>query len=114
MKNNPLLLQELHLEPFGKDALYRDLRIIAENRHPLLYHLLFTLKNEFDVGLDMVFMDWTRTHFEAQTTDFIKYGYSPHHRPERPQVTIGITQNQRLQIPVEITIQPGKMNDQTH
>ena len=114
MNNNPLLLQELHLDTFGKDALYRGLGTIGENRHSILHHLLFTLKTEFNVGLDMVFMDWTSTHFEAQTTDLIKYGYSRDHRPDRPQVTIGITQDQRSQIPVGLTIQPGNMNDQTH
>jgi len=114
MNNNSLLLQELHLEPFGKDALYRGLKTIGENRHSILHHLLFTLKNEFDVGLDMVFMDWTSTHFEAQPTDLIKYGYSRDHRPDRPQVTIGVAQDQRSQIPIGLTIQPGNINDQTH
>jgi transposase len=114
MNNNPLLLQELHLDPFGKDALYRGLKTIGENRHSILHHLLFILKKEFDVGLDMVFMDWTSTHFEAQTTDLIKYGYSRDHRPDRPQVTIGVAQDQRSQIPIGLTIQPGNINDQTH
>jgi len=114
MNNNPLLLQELNLDPFGKDALYRGLRIIGENRHTILHHLLFILKTKFEVGLDMVFMDWTSTHFEAQTTDLIKYGYSRDHRPDRPQVTIGIAHAQRAQLPVGLTIQPGNMNDQTH
>jgi len=114
MKNNPLLLQELGLDSFGKDALYRGLRIIGENRHTILRHLLFTLKNSFDVGLDMVFMDWTSTHFEAQTSDLIKYGYSRDHRPDRPQVTIGIAHGQRSQLPVGLTIQPGNINDQRH
>jgi transposase len=114
MNNNPLLLQELQLDPFGKDALYRGLATIGENRHTILHHLLLTLKNEFDVGLDMVFIDWTSTHFEAQTSDLIKYGYSRDHRPDRPQVTIGLAQDQRSRVLVGLTIQPGNINDQHH
>ncbi len=53
MNHNPLLLKELCLDPFGKDALYRGLEKIGKNRHHILHHLVFTLKNQFDVGLDM-------------------------------------------------------------
>lgn len=114
MNHNPLLLKELQLDPFGKDALYRGLEKIGKNRHHILHHLLFTLKNQFDVGLDMVFMDWTSIHFEAQPSDLIKYGYSRDHRPDRPQVTIGLAQDQRSNLPIGLTIQPGNINDQTH
>jgi transposase len=114
MNTNPVLLQELQLDPFGKDALYRGLRTIGENRHQILRHLLLTLKREFNVGLDMIFMDWTSTHFEAQTSDLIKYGYSRNHRPDRPQVTIGLAQDQQSQLLVGLTIQPGNINDQIH
>jgi len=114
MNNNPYLLKELQLDPFGKDALYRGLEKIGENRHHILQHILLTLKNDYDVGLDMVFMDWTSIHFEAQPTDLIKYGYSRDHRPDRPQVTIGLAQDQRSHLPVGLTIQPGNTNDQTH
>ena len=114
MNNNPYLLKELRLDSFGKDALYRGLEKIGEHRHHILQHLLHVLKNEFNVGLDMVFMDWTSIHFEAQPTSLIQYGYSRDHRPDRPQITIGLAQDERSQIPVGLTIQPGNMNDQTH
>jgi transposase len=114
MNNNQTLLQELQLTPFGKDALYRGLEKIGEHRHTILHHILRTLKNKYNVGLDMVFMDWTSTHFEAQPNHLIQYGYSRDHRPDRPQITIGLAQDQRSQLPVGLTIQPGNMNDQTH
>jgi len=114
MNNNPLLLKELQLDTFGKDALYRGLRKIGENRHDILYHILQILKKEYDVGLDMVFMDWTSIHFEAQISNFIRYGKSRDHRPDRPQVTIGLAQDERSKLPVGLTIQPGNVNDQTH
>jgi transposase len=114
MNDNPLLLQELTLDPFGKDALYRGLETIGEHRHQILRHLLFTLKKQYGVGLDMVFMDWTSTYFEAKPSDLIRYGHSRDHRPDRPQVTIGLAQDQRSKLPVGLTIQPGNINDQTH
>jgi len=114
MTTNPLLLEYLQLSDFGDDALYRCLEKIGINRHHILRHLLHTLKNHHDVGLDMVFMDWTSIHFEANPSDLINYGYSRDHRPDRPQVTIGLAQDQRSQVPVGLSIQPGNTNDQTH
>jgi len=111
---NPLLLEYLQLSFFEDDALYRGLAILGENRHLILRHLLHTLKDQYDVGLDMVFMDWSTVYFEAKPSDYIKYGYSRDHRPDRPQVTIGLAQDQHSQLPVGLSIQPGNINDQTH
>lgn len=58
----------------------------------------------------MVFMDWTSIHFESQPSSLVQYGYSRDHRPDRPQITIGLAQDERSQIPVGLTIQPGNMN----
>ena len=112
--NNPLLLEHLQLSDFGDDALYRGLAILGENKHLILNHLLHVLKNEHGVGLDMVFMDWTTVYFEAKPTEYIKYGHSRDHRPDRPQITIGLAQDQGSQLPVGLSIQPGNTNDQTH
>jgi len=114
MTNNPWLLEYLQLIFFEDDALYRGLAILGENRHQILRHLLYTLTDQYNVGLDIVFMDWTSIHFEAQPTDLIKYGYSRDHRPDRPQVTIGLAQDQHSQLPVGLSIQPGNINDQDH
>ena len=110
----PLLLDYLQLSFFGNDALYRALEKIGEHRYHILHHILHILKEQHGVGLDMVFMDWTSIHFEAKPNDLINYGYSRDHRPDRPQVTIGVAQDQRSQLPVGLSIQPGNTNDQTH
>lgn len=112
--NNPMLLEYLHLSFFEDDTLYRGLAILGENHNLILRHLLRTLKDQYDVGLDMVFMDWTTTYFEAKPSKYIKYGYSRDHRPDRPQVTIGLAQDQHSKLPVGLSIQPGNINDQTH
>ena len=114
MTTNPLLLEHLQLSDFGDDALYRCLGIIGENRHTILRHILQILKEYHDVGLDMVFMGWTSSHFEAKTSDLIKYGYSRDHRPHRPQIIIGLAQDYHSQLPVGLSIQPGNINDQNH
>ena len=114
MTNNPLLLEYLQLSSFEDDALYRGLGILGENRHQILRHLLQVLKHEQGVGLDMVLLDWTSSHFEAKPTSLIKYGYSRDHRPDRPQITIGLAQDQHSQLPVGLSIQPGNINDQQH
>jgi transposase len=114
MTSNPILLEYLQLSPFEDDALYRGLAILGENKHVILNHLLHVLKEEYDVGLDMVLMDWTTVYFEAKPSEYIRYGYSRDHRPDRPQVTIGLAQDQHSQLPVGLSIQPGNINDQDH
>jgi transposase len=114
MTSNPLLLDYLHLTSFEDDTLYRGLAILGENKHVILGHLLHVLKEEFGVGLDMVLMDWSTVYFEAKPSDYIKYGYSRDHRPDRPQVTIGLAQDQHSKLPVGLSIQPGNINDQKH
>jgi len=111
---NPLLLDYLGLSAFGDDALYRGLGTVGENRHHILSHILHVLKHEHGIGLDLVFMDWTSTHFEAKPSDLIKYGYSRDHRPDRPQITIGLAPDHHSQLPVGLSIQPGNINDQQH
>ncbi|MEM4257771.1 MAG: hypothetical protein QXL17_01290 [Candidatus Thermoplasmatota archaeon] len=84
MTSNPMLLEYLQLSAFEDDALYRGLAILGENKHVILSHLLHVLKEEYGVGLDMVFMDWSTVYFEAKPTEYIKYGHTRDHRPDRP------------------------------
>ncbi len=114
MTNNPCLLEYLQLSLFEDDTLYRGLATLGQNQHHILRHLLFILKEQYDVGLDMVIMDWPSIHFEAKPNNLIKYGYSRDHRPDRPQVTVGLAQDHGSQLPVGLSIQPGNINDQQH
>jgi len=114
LTGNPLLLDYLRLTAFEDDTLYRALVILGERKDQILSHLLHVLKEEHDVSLDMVLIDWTTSYFEAKPTEHIKYGYSRDHRPDRPQITIGLAQDQHSQLPVGLSIQPGNINDQDH
>jgi transposase len=114
MNSNSSLLEFLNLDQFGNDALYRCLEKIGENRHLILSHILNALKRHHGVGLDMVFLDWTSVHFEAMPSEILRYGYSRDHRPDRPQVTIGVAQDEQSKLPVGMSILPGNINDQTH
>jgi transposase len=114
MNSNPSLLEFLNLDQFGNDALYRCLEKIGKNRHLILSHILNILKRHHGVGLDMVFLDWTSVHFEAMPSEILRYGYSRDHRPDRPQVTIGVAQDEQSKLPVGMSILPGNINDQTH
>jgi transposase len=111
---NPLFLEHIHLSIFGDDALYCCLEKIGENRQIILLYIMRILKEHHDIGLDMLLMDWTSSYFEAKPTDLIKYWYNRDHRPDRPQVTIGLTQDHHSQIPVGLSIQPRNINDQQH
>ena len=41
--------------------------------------------------MDTVFMDWTSLFFEAPQQGIVRVGYSRGRRPDRPQVTIGLS-----------------------
>ncbi len=43
------------------------------------------------------------------------YGYSRDHRPDKKQITVGVTElSDPINIPIGMTIEPGNLNDQTH
>ena len=46
---------------------------------------------------------------------FGKYGYSRDHRPDKKQITLGVTElAEPINIPIGLTIEPGNTNDQSH
>lgn len=47
-------------------------------------------------------------------SSILRYGHSRDHRPDRPQVTVGVVQDGSSSIPVGMTILPGNINDQEH
>jgi len=112
--NDPVILDLLELEPFGRSALYRALDALGRRRNELLFHIRRTLIRRHGVDLKTIIMDWTSVHFEAEVSSVLKYGHSRDHRPDRPQVTVGVVQDGASSIPVGMTIMPGNTNDQEH
>jgi len=73
-----------------------------------------------DLEVDLLFFDTTSTYFETDEADppsdgaprgFRAYGHSKDHRPDLPQVVIGLAVT-RTGIPVRVWTWPGNASDQ--
>jgi transposase len=64
--------------------------------------------------MNTVFMDWTSMYFEAPANEIIRFGYSRDHRPDRPQVNVGLSIDKDSGMPVGLTVMPGNVLDVTH
>ncbi len=77
-------------------------------------YLGVVLKRKYGVKMDTVFMDWTSLFFEAPQQGIVRVGYSRDHRPDRPQVTIGLSMDRESGMPVGLTVKAGNILDVTH
>jgi hypothetical protein len=82
--------------------------------------VFFACADLLNLEVDLLFFDTTSTYFEAEpdTADegerapFPALGHSKDHRPDLPQVVIGLAVT-REGIPVRVWVWPGNTNDQT-
>ncbi len=113
--NRPDVLNEFGLESFEERTLFRTLEIIGENYEQIIHLLqkkIFSLYNFPNTDINM---DWTSFVLWGTKAELGEYGYSRGHRPDKKQITVGISQLcNPINIPIGLTINPGNMNDQTH
>lgn len=57
---------------------------------------------------------WTSMYFEAPENIFVRSGHSRDLRPDRPQVTVGLSMDRETGMPIGLTVNPGNMTDVTH
>jgi hypothetical protein len=70
---------------------YRTVDSLGENSDAIVRYLGEVLKKQYSVKMNTVFMDWTSLFFEAPQQGIVRVGDSRDHRPDRPQVTIGLS-----------------------
>lgn len=95
-------------------SVYRTVERLGENSDGIVSFLGETMRRRYGVGMDTVFMDWTSMYFEAPQNDFVRVGYSRDHRPDRPQVTVGLSMDRDSDMPMGLTVNPGNILDVTH
>ena len=95
-------------------SIYRTVERIGNRSDEIVRFLGKRLKQSYGVGMDTVFVDWTSMYFEAPQNSFIRVGYSRDHRPDRPQITVGLSMDKDSGMPIGLTINPGNMMDVTH
>ena len=113
--NRDDILEILDLKPFGERTLYRLLETIGDNREEILSDIQDALFKRYDFEHTDINMDWTSIVLHGDKAKLGKYGYSRDHRPDKKQITLGISELANpINIPIGLTIEPGNTNDQTH
>jgi hypothetical protein len=110
------------LGAMDEDQAYRamDLLVAADAQAEVQEAVFFAVADLLNLEVDLLFFDTTSTYFERDTEDddgeggggFRRYGHSKDHRPDLPQIIIGLAVT-REGIPVRVWCWPGNTNDQT-
>src|SRR3954465_10570459 len=109
------------LEAMDDDQAYRamDLLIEADAQATVQEAVFFATADLLNLEVDLLFFDTTSTYFERDEPDpagedgapaFRAYGHSKDHRPDLPQIVIGLAVT-RDGIPVRVWVWPGNTND---
>jgi DDE family transposase len=107
------------LAGMDEDQAYRamDLLIEADAQAKVQEAVFFACADLLNLEVDLLFFDTTSTYFERdepETGDgaFRVFGHSKDHRPDLPQIVIGLAVT-REGIPVRVWCWPGNTNDMT-
>jgi hypothetical protein len=107
------------LEELDADGAYRAMDWLLEIEPELAEAVYWSTADLLNLEVDLLFFDTTSTYFEIETADdpaagetvgFRTYGHSKDHRPDLPQVIIGMAVT-RTGIPIRVWCWPGNTND---
>ena len=92
-------------------VLYRAMDFLLEADERLQREVFFSVANLLNLEVDVVLFDTTSTYFETEDDDeFRRFGHSKDHRPDRPQVVIGLAVTKEG-IPVRVWSFAGNASD---
>jgi Transposase DDE domain len=111
------------------DELYRAMDFLLDCSERVQESVFFAVANLLNLEVDVIFFDTTSTYFEVDVEEdadnaavaddeeptegpLRRLGHSKDHRPDLPQVVIGLAVT-REGIPVRVWVWPGNRNDQT-
>ena len=113
--NREEVLNTFDLESFEQRTLYRVLEIIGENREEIIADIQDVLFETYDFEHTNINMDWTSFVLYGDKCPLGKYGYSRDHRPDKKQITSGISElSDPINVPIGMTVREGNVNDQVH
>jgi len=106
------------LSTMDEDHAYRamDLLVDADTQGRVQESVFFAVANLLNLEVDLLFFDTTSTYFERDDEEdgdgaFRRFGHSKDHRPDLPQIVIGLAVTKEG-IPVRCWCWPGNSNDQ--
>ncbi len=119
------------IEAVTDDELYRAMDFLLACSERVQESVFFSVAHLLNLEVDVIFFDTTSTYFEVDADDdptgaeedqadepaagegpLRRRGHSKDHRPDLPQVVIGLAVT-REGIPVRVWVWPGNANDQT-
>jgi len=113
--NRDEVLDEFHLKEFEQRTLFRAIETIGENYEEAILDLQDNLFSQYDFSHTDINMDWSSLILWGNKSALGKYGYSRDHRPDKKQITFGVTELRKpINIPIGLTIAEGNLNDQKH
>ncbi len=113
--NREEVLVTFDLEPFEQRTLYRVLEVIGENREEIIADVQDALFEVYDFEHTNINMDWTSFVLYGDKCLLGKYGYSRDHRPDKKQITVGLSElSSPINVPIGMTVREGNVNDQVH
>jgi len=113
--NRAEVLEQFSLQTFEERTLFRVLEMIGDNYEEIILKIQKSIFSQYDFPHTDVNMDWTSFVLWGTKAELGRYGYSRGHRPDKKQITVGISQLRApMNIPIGLTIQSGNVNDQTH
>jgi len=113
--NRDEVLETFDLVPFEQRTLYRVLETLGENRVEIMADIQDALFETYDFEHTNINMDWTSFVLYGEQCPIGKYGYSRDHRPDKKQITMGVSELARpINVPIGMTVREGNINDQVH
>ena len=113
--NREEVLERFDLKPFAERTLYRVLETIGANREEIISDIQDILFTRYDFEQTDINMDWTSIVLHGTEAKLGKYGYSRDHRPDKKQITVGLSElADPINVPIGLTVEPGNTNDQNH
>lgn len=102
-------------EPLALQHLYRAMDLLLAHDEAIQREVFFATADLLNLEVDLLFFDTTSTYVERDTADeegLTRYGHSKDHRPDLPQVVIGLAVTKEG-IPVRCWVLPGNTQDMT-
>ena len=113
--NRQDVLKLFELSAFEERTLFRVLEIAGDNYEEIIHLLQKKIFESYNFPCTDINMDWTSFVLWGTKAELGEYGYSRAHRPDKKQITVGISQLcGPINIPIGLTVQTGNTNDQTH
>jgi transposase len=113
--NRGEVLETFNLETFEERTLFRTLETIGKNKEEIISDIQDRLFQTYNFEHTDINLDWTSLVLYGDKSKLGKYGYSRDHRPDKKQITVGISElSGPINIPIGITVNKGNLNDTKH